>query len=575
MCHIGRRIPTCTRGSALARAVAITSTVALAAPTVGGDLATVEIETIVLNGDPVWGDPDATFHTLTAPTIGVTGALGIRATVNTESGLRQRLYIWDRGTAQFIAQEGWPAAQHPYANYDSFDTLMLDAEGRVCFKSGAMIVAGFPGDLRIVAWAGLDQNPDPDYAQGGGPLGSPLFTRGGHIAFPWGQQHRLQLWSGSVNKVVMVAADDMPVPGYPQGVVMGGYYLPVVADTGDVMATASLDGPVYSDQNLLVRAGPNEVVVLVGPAMPTPEGDGVYDSVFGVSVNGQGDVGFGAEYCDNGSGVLRRAVWVGPPSAPQRLLTLGDPAPGFPDGWTFASFGNTPSVTASGRAIVVADVTDGNDTSTGIWFWDGSAMQLRTQLGAPVINMTETTWTSFGDHHSSEHIAVNDVGQVAFMGWLDVPGAGFTYGLLLTGVGGNLYAVAASDQPFEVGPGDVRDAVGPTVIGSSPSGYACTGDDGRRTFLNDDGTVAFSMAFHDWSFGLFTARLETPSPCPADIDGDDDIVDVTDLVAVVLDWACASPAGTCTGDVNGDGVVDVLDLVEVILAWGTCPGASG
>lgn len=58
-----------------------------------------------------------------------------------------------------------------------------------------------------------------------------------------------------------------------------------------------------------------------------------------------------------------------------------------------------------------------------------------------------------------------------------------------------------------------------------------------------------------------------PGSCPADTDGSG-VIDVTDLVNVVLDWA--TDGSGYNGDVNGDMFVDVSDLVDVILAWGPC-----
>jgi len=53
--------------------------------------------------------------------------------------------------------------------------------------------------------------------------------------------------------------------------------------------------------------------------------------------------------------------------------------------------------------------------------------------------------------------------------------------------------------------------------------------------------------------------------CDADVSGDG-AVDVSDLLAVLADWAHAGgPA-----DIDGDGVVGVDDLLAVIAAWGPC-----
>lgn len=49
----------------------------------------------------------------------------------------------------------------------------------------------------------------------------------------------------------------------------------------------------------------------------------------------------------------------------------------------------------------------------------------------------------------------------------------------------------------------------------------------------------------------------------------DGVVDVTDLLAVILEWGpCPSPAAPCGhADLNGDGVVNVSDLLLTILNW--------
>jgi hypothetical protein len=63
----------------------------------------------------------------------------------------------------------------------------------------------------------------------------------------------------------------------------------------------------------------------------------------------------------------------------------------------------------------------------------------------------------------------------------------------------------------------------------------------------------------------YTVIVVEPSPCPADVNGDD-VVNVLDLLAVIAAWG--NPGGP--EDVNGDGIVDVLDLLAVIAAWGPC-----
>ena len=54
--------------------------------------------------------------------------------------------------------------------------------------------------------------------------------------------------------------------------------------------------------------------------------------------------------------------------------------------------------------------------------------------------------------------------------------------------------------------------------------------------------------------------------CPEDCAGNDGIVNVNDLLAVIAAWGSSDDA--C--DINDDGVVDVNDLLMIIGAWGDC-----
>ncbi|MCI0365722.1 MAG: hypothetical protein L0219_17820 [Phycisphaerales bacterium] len=63
------------------------------------------------------------------------------------------------------------------------------------------------------------------------------------------------------------------------------------------------------------------------------------------------------------------------------------------------------------------------------------------------------------------------------------------------------------------------------------------------------------------------AATPLPNPCSADISSDD-IVNVTDLLAVISAWG-ACPG--CAADISGDDIVNVTDLLAVISAWGPCP----
>ncbi len=66
--------------------------------------------------------------------------------------------------------------------------------------------------------------------------------------------------------------------------------------------------------------------------------------------------------------------------------------------------------------------------------------------------------------------------------------------------------------------------------------------------------------------GGFWAGASGLPECIGDLNGDD-IVNVTDLLALIAAWG-ACPG--CPADLNGDNTVNVTDLLALIAAWGAC-----
>jgi len=64
------------------------------------------------------------------------------------------------------------------------------------------------------------------------------------------------------------------------------------------------------------------------------------------------------------------------------------------------------------------------------------------------------------------------------------------------------------------------------------------------------------------------AFLLTPvATCDADLDGDD-VVGVSDFLALLALWG---PCSGCAADLDGDGGVGVTDMLALLAAWGPCP----
>ncbi|MHC5029131.1 MAG: choice-of-anchor B family protein, partial [Planctomycetota bacterium] len=115
---------------------------------------------------------------------------------------------------------------------------------------------------------------------------------------------------------------------------------------------------------------------------------------------------------------------------------------------------------------------------------------------------------------------------------------------------------------------DASDPLAPTEVGYFDT-YPANNSAGFSGLWSNfpyfpSGTVIGSGSGGLW---VWQVNVDEDVPCPADANGDE-VVDVEDMVAVILDWGCIG--GSCLGDVNADGTVDVADLIEVVLAWGDC-----
>ncbi len=75
------------------------------------------------------------------------------------------------------------------------------------------------------------------------------------------------------------------------------------------------------------------------------------------------------------------------------------------------------------------------------------------------------------------------------------------------------------------------------------------------------------------TISMLTVRVhvDESEACPADIAGENGVVDVNDLLMLIGDWGAAdSPADITGPDGNPDGTVNVADLLELIANWGPC-----
>jgi hypothetical protein len=151
----------------------------------------------------------------------------------------------------------------------------------------------------------------------------------------------------------------------------------------------------------------------------------------------------------------------------------------------------------------------------------------------------------------------------------------------------NRFAIDAEGKRYVAFVSNVGDNRGAYFIPETDKGFdapiqlfaSASGNQGASVALNSKGSFAVTYQYGAVNpntnlvfsnIFVATAMKSPPVPCPADTNGDN-VVNVSDLLAVISSWGpCANP-NKCPADINDDGVVNVSDLLAVISAWGACP----
>ena len=128
------------------------------------------------------------------------------------------------------------------------------------------------------------------------------------------------------------------------------------------------------------------------------------------------------------------------------------------------------------------------------------------------------------------------------------------------------------DNPLFVNPaaGDLRLGAGSPCIDAADNAevpaWVDLDLDGHERYFDDPATPNTGHGSPPLvDMGAYEFGAQVPSPCPGDVDGDND-VDSTDLNLVLTDFGCTS---ACPGDADGDGDADSTDLNIVLTAFGT------
>lgn len=410
-------------------------------------------------------------------------------------------------------------------------------DGRVAFYAGLTgedidssnnhgIWAGLPGDLRLIARKGDDDNDS-----GAGVifntvlLQTPLVNTSGEVLFSGllsgpgiTTQNDARVWlqSGSQKRTIW-AEDDIAIE--EDGVTLRfdsieaintGYRL---NSNGNVLLTSRLKGPGLNSQN------------------------------------------WGSLWVDRGEGLLL-------------LARAGTEAPG---GGMYELFlSDTMSMNDHARVAFAARLTGATfSTDTGVYIQgDGDQLVLAARENDPAPGVFSGS-PVFDDFQNFRPLLLkNNLGQTAMLARLRGTGVSSTnnQALYIIESDGTLTLIARTSEFFNLS-GDPSAPQNAQMTGIVVAGQ--NSSSGLPLAFNDRGELVFQLNLSSNRSAIVVASTQSiePEPCFGDVTGDR-AVDLDDLNLVLTSFG----QQTSSGDANGDGSVNLDDLNIVLTAFGTsCP----
>lgn len=418
------------------RSTVLAVVLALAAP-LPAAAATFTFDTVALTGQPAPGIAGASFSGFSPPGVNAAGQTAFSATLaggDTTSGNNEGIFT---GTG-LVARRGGPAPGTAGASFTFLGLPSLNAGGETAFFG---VLSG--GDVS-------------------GPNNFGIFTS---------------------SALVARSGDTAPGTG---GATFAGFGLDTSLNAaGTAVFNAALSGGDTTPQTgggLFTAAG---ALVRLGDPAPGTAGAS-FTGLFGPSLNDSGQVAFlGNLTGGDTTEATNRGVFT-----PSELIARrGGAAPGTA-GALFDNF-DLPSQNNAGEVAFAALLSGGDATAaTNAGIFTGSALVARK--GDAVPGLPGLTLDALLDP------SLNDLGEVAFRGFVDGPGIGpdNDEALFLADGAGGLFTVLRRGAAFDVGGGELR-----TIANI----------DFWREGLSDT-TLAFRLDFADGSSGIFTATIERSQP---------------------------------------------------------------
>lgn len=499
--------------------------------------------TVALSGQPAPGGPGGVNYSNfpNAPVLNESGQTAFIGGI-TGPGVTSanNLGVWSEGAGSLalVARKGDQAAGASVAeNFSSFNALTLNDAGETAFTGS------------LAGWSVTSSNDSGSWSEGSGSLA--LLAREGSQAagMPAGATYRSfadistgpslndagassffatvtgggvtstndsGIWLGEVGALTLLARTGTPAPGAPAGVNYGGFFEPKpINNAGQTAFFAFLTGTGVTTSNNagLWSGGPGSLALKARTGSQAPGvADGVnFAGLTSPALNGGGKIAFrgtlagAAVTSANDSG-----IWSEGSGSVALVAREGNQAPGAPSGAHFFSF-DPPVFNDAGHTAFTASLTGGGvspGSNQGIWLEQSGNLALVARTGAQAPGAPAgANFNSFSFRRSMNSPALNDAGQVAFLGFLagEAVTSNNDLGLWATDVAGTLRLVFRKGDALKVAPGDFR-----TVSGLGFA-YNTGNGDGRASGFNDRGQIAFRASFTDGSQGLFVTTV-VPEP---------------------------------------------------------------
>lgn len=391
-----------------------------------------------------------TFGTLTLPvSLNDSGQLAFNASLTTGSSVAQGVFTGTPGSVQAVARQGTAAPAG--GNFNVFSTSSAGAAASPVINSAGQVA--FQATLS------------------GGTAAAGIFT-------------------GTPSSLQAAALVGQAAPGG-----IGNFTTTVTAPAFNASGQIAFVSLIGSTPGIFAGTPGSLQTAAYGAA---PGGVGNYGSPTSTSCNNAGQVAFTTTLS---SGTATAGIFAGAPGSVQAVALQGAAAPGG-SGATFLSFSNA-NINGAGQVSFGAAFT-GSSTTAALYQFSGG-----TVTPVAVVGQTAPNGTTYASFASAQ--VQNGAGQVAFVANLSGTGvvSGTNSVALFAGLPGALSEIVRQGDVIDVDPTAGTDLR--TVSGSISLIINAGGQDGRGLSFNNNGLIAYRLAFTDGSTGVFTSLVPEPT----------------------------------------------------------------